>query len=113
MIFRWNRQKGKWFGDLLFWPVLQYNLNMYCHKILINNSNEYHYHAIYFLFLCDIIHSEVQFKKSRPVPLIFDLALQKSANLTQWLKSTGNRHKLPWDLSKKPAVKIYITCYTT
>eukprot|EP00486_Rosalina_sp_Unknown_P014874 CAMPEP_0201593986 /NCGR_PEP_ID=MMETSP0190_2-20130828/191440_1 /ASSEMBLY_ACC=CAM_ASM_000263 /TAXON_ID=37353 /ORGANISM="Rosalina sp." /LENGTH=676 /DNA_ID=CAMNT_0048053425 /DNA_START=71 /DNA_END=2101 /DNA_ORIENTATION=- len=97
----WNRQKGKWFGDLLFWPVLQYNLNTQCQKVLINKHNEYHYHAIYFIFFCDIMHSEVSFKKSRPVALIFDLALAKSANLTQWLKSTGNRHGLPWDPSKK------------
>lgn len=104
LIFRWNRQKGKWFGDLLFWPVFQYNLVVYCNKILINNSNEYHYSAIYNIFLCDIIYSEVQFKKSRPVPLVFDLALQKSCQLTAWLKQHGNIYKFPWDLSKKPQV---------
>ena len=54
----WNRQKGKWFGDLFFEPILQRDLNQYCQQILINKYNETHYHAIYFIFLCDLLHSE-------------------------------------------------------
>eukprot|EP01084_Bolivina_argentea_P184789 318725_1 len=39
----WNRQKGKWFGDLFFWPILHYSLHVYCKKILIASENQIEY----------------------------------------------------------------------
>ena len=34
----WNRQKGKYFGDLFFQPILHHSLHRYCKKILVRKG---------------------------------------------------------------------------
>eukprot|EP01084_Bolivina_argentea_P069122 125833_1 len=100
----WNRQKGKWFGDLFFWPILNYSLHEYCKKMTYTQI-EYDY--LYYIYLHDILHSKVSFKKSRPNPLIFDLALEKSPKLQQWFSSAGDRHKVVWEITSNKSIKHY------
>eukprot|EP01084_Bolivina_argentea_P106326 190292_1 len=112
----WNRQKGKWFGDLFFWPILQYNLHQYTKKILARKNDPIQFDYAFYIFLCDILHSKVSFKKARPNPLIFDLALEKSPKLQQWFSTAGQQHGIMWEISSKTtkkSIKDYAQSWVT
>jgi len=106
----WNRQKGKWFGDLIFQPILSYSLRSYCKKILLHKDNTIERDYVFFLFLRDILGHKVSFKKARPNPLIFDLVLDKSPKIQEWFGMKGTEHGVPWELTakaKKKAINEY------
>ncbi len=53
--------------------------------------------------------SKVSFKKARPNPLIFDLALEKSPKLQQWFSYAGDKHGIKWQVTSNKTVCLF--CY--
>jgi len=107
----WNRQKGKWFGNLLFEPILKLSLRSYCKKILLQkNQTSAEHQYVFFLFVRDILKCKVPFKKARPSPLIFNLVLEKSPAIHAWFSAAGTMHGIQWELvtkGKKKQTNLY------
>ena len=95
----YKNTQGKWFGDLFFQPILHYSLHRYCKKILVHKNNDIAYYFLFYIFLHEIIIAKVSFKKARPNPLIFDLAIEKSTKLQQWFTLAGEQHGIKWEVS--------------
>eukprot|EP01084_Bolivina_argentea_P184787 318721_1 len=97
----WNRQKGKWYGDLFFYHILKGDsLSLFCQQLLHGERDTNAYWTLYFIFLYEILQAQVQFKKSKSNPVIFDLSF-KSQHLKKLFITIGEQHGNKWDISEK------------
>eukprot|EP01084_Bolivina_argentea_P226002 381823_1 len=66
----WNRQKGSWFGELYFYKL--FHLLFQFSTNIATQNNLLYRDLLFYNILYDIIDANVNFKRARPQPLLFD-----------------------------------------